>query len=194
VVALALSAVALRLILVSPDTPRVAREDRNVASPALPPTQVATTTSPAVVPSATSTPGASAVSPLRAFAPLQFEAEAKPPTVMRRGADVETLAGASGGKVVRLATDSSRIEIRGAAIPRAGRYRITIYYVSAGAGSVLVSVADAPGVSAGVTAATRCCLSSTVVVAMTAGRQSIILARTSGSPAIDRIVIAQASP
>jgi hypothetical protein len=148
------------------------------------------------VPTPTGTPSPSATASLkatpRAFAPIVVEAEAKPPSVMRRNADVETLTGASGGRAVVLVEPSSRIDIRNVTIPRAGRYRIAIDYASASGGTIQISI-GASTVTVAVPASAQCCRSAAATVAVPAGRQRVTITRVSGSLAIDRVVIASPS-
>jgi hypothetical protein len=124
---------------------------------------------------------------------IVLEAEAGPPDVKRRGADVVSLTGASGGQVVRLGNGSSEIEWRAVAIPTAGTYRITVYYVGEKAGTASLTVANVAPATLTFTTGSGCCLTTAADVAIPAGRQSIVLSANGGGPTIDKIAIAPAS-
>jgi hypothetical protein len=129
-----------------------------------------------------------------AFAPLTFEAEAGPPTVKRRGADVETLAGASGGKVVRFAGGSGEIEIRGVDFAVAGTYRITIYYASATAATAVVTVQSAAPLTVSFAGGSGCCAAGAVDVALPSGQRTITVSELTSGVAIDKVVITRTRP
>jgi hypothetical protein len=129
-----------------------------------------------------------------AFAPLTFEAEAGPPTVKRRGGDVETLAGASGGRVVRFADGSGELEIRGVAFTVAGTYRIAIYYGSEAAGKAVVSIPNAAPVTASFASWSGCCATEAVDVALPSEQQTVTISEITSGVVIDRIVITRLRP
>jgi hypothetical protein len=157
------------------------------------PPSVATSIAPTPTPSATPAATAAPTAKPKAFAPIVVEAEAKPPSVMRRNADAETLTGASGGRAVLFVEASSRIEIRNVTIPRAGRYRIAIDYASAAGGTIQVAV-GASTATVALPASAQCCRSGAATLVIPAGRQRVTISRVSGTLAIDRIVITLANP
>lgn len=146
--------------------------------------------------SATAGPTPVSASPVSipAFAPLTFEAEAGPPTVKRHGADVETLAGASGGKVARFAGGSGEIEIRGVGFPTAGTYRVTIYYASATAGTAVVTVQSAAPLTVSFAGGSGCCAAAAVDVALPSGQRTITVSQITSGVAIDKVVITRIRP
>jgi hypothetical protein len=131
---------------------------------------------------------------LPAFAPLTFEAEAGPPTVKRRGADIETLAGASGGKVARFTGGSGDLEIRGVALTSAATYRITLYYASEAAGTAVVSTSNVAPLTVHFAAGSGCCAAAAVDVALPSGQRTITISEVSNGVAIDRVVITRIRP
>jgi hypothetical protein len=146
--------------------------------------------------SATAGPTPVAASPVSipVFAPLTFEAEAGPPTVKRHGADVETLAGASGGKVVRFAGGSGEIAIRGVDFTVAGTYRITIYYATAAAGTAVVTIQNAAPLTVNFVGGSGCCAAGAVDVALPSGQRTISVSEVTSGVAIDRVVITRTRP
>jgi hypothetical protein len=131
---------------------------------------------------------------LPAFAPLTFEAEAGPPTVKRRGGSIETLAGASGGKVVRFAGGSGELEIRGVAFTTAGTYRITLYYTSEAAGTALVSMANVAPLTVHFAGGSGCCAAGAVDVALASGQRTVTISEVTSGVAIDKVVITRSQP
>ena len=180
--------VAIPVMMAGRDTARVLWPVRTAEATAVVPSPPATSVSPTPTPSVTPPPTGSPTAKPRAFAPLAIEAEAKPPSVMRRNAEVEALAGASGGRAALLAEAASRIEIRTVEIPRAGQYRIAISYASASGATIRVTVGTS-AVTVAVPASAQCCQSVAATMNMPAGRQRVTISRVSGSLAIDRIVI-----
>ena len=169
----------------------------NTDSPTLVPSGLGTgepTPSQPSVGTATGVPVASSTAAIPAFAPLTFEAEAGPPTVKRRGADVETLAGASGGKVVRFVGGSGEVEIRGVAFTGAGTYRITIYYASDAAGKAVVSISNASPLTVSFASQSACCATGAVDVALPSGQRTITISGVTSGVAIDRVVITRIRP
>jgi hypothetical protein len=154
--------------------------DRAAAQPTSLPPSIATTSG---VPVAASPVG------LPAFAPLTFEAEAGPPSVKHRGGNVETLAGASGGKVVRFGEDSGALDIRGITLSSAGTYRITIYYASGASGSAVVSVSNGAPLTVHFAAGSGCCAAAAVDVALPSGQHTITISDVTDGVAIDKVVI-----
>jgi hypothetical protein len=146
--------------------------------------------------SATAGPTPVTASPvgLPAFAPLTFEAEAGPPTVKRHGADVETLAGASGGKVVRFSGGSGELEIRGVAFTGAATYRITLYYASEAAGTAVVSMPNVAPLTVHFAGGSGCCAAAAVDVALPSGQRTITISQVTSGVAIDRVVITRSRP
>jgi len=150
--------------------------------------QLSATAGPTTVP-VTATPIG-----LPAFAPLTFEAEAGPPTVKRRGGSIETLAGASGGKVVRFADGSGELEIRGVAITGAATYRISLYYASGAAGTAVVSTPNVAPLTVHFAAGSGCCAAAAVDVALPSGQRTITISDVTSGVAIDRVVITRIHP
>jgi hypothetical protein len=128
-----------------------------------------------------------------AFEPLTFEAEAGPPSIKRRGADVETLAGASGGQVVRFVGASGELEIRGIDFTGAGTYRIAVYYASAAAGTAIISLPGAAPLTVSFAGGSGCCSATAVEVALSSGHQTMTISDVTSGVAIDRVVITRSA-
>jgi hypothetical protein len=124
-----------------------------------------------------------------AFQPLTFEAETGPPTIKRRGGDVETLAGASGGEVVRFVGASGELEIRGIDFSDAGTYRIAVYYASAAAGTAVISLPSAAPLTVSFAGGSGCCSAAAVEVALPSGHRTMTISDVTSGLAIDRVVI-----
>jgi hypothetical protein len=152
------------------------------------PSELSATAGPTTVPVTASPVG------LPAFAPLTFEAEAGPPTVKSRGGDIETLAGASGGKVVRFGDESGELEIRGVAFTSAGTYRITIYYASGAAGTAVVNTNNVAPLTVHFASGSACCAAVAVDVALPSGQRTITISEITSGVAIDRVVITRSKP
>jgi hypothetical protein len=168
-----------------PGSPILAPSDLGAGQPTSPQPSPGTTTGVPVSASPISLP---------AFAPLTFEAEAGPPTVKRRGGDVETMAGASGGTVVRFLGGSGDLEIRSVAFTDAGTYRISIYYASRAAGSAVVSLPDAAPLTVRFVGGSGCCAVGAVDVALPAGPRALTISEITSGVAIDKVVITRAQP
>jgi hypothetical protein len=169
------------------DSPALASSDRGAGQPTS--SQLSATAGPT-----TGLPVSASPVGLAAFAPLTFEAEEGPPSVKRRGADIETLAGASGGKVVRFAGGSGELEIRGVDFTGAGTYRITIYYASEADGTAVVSVQNAAPLTVSFAARSGCCATGAVDVAVPSGQRTITISGVTSGVAIDRVVITRVRP
>jgi hypothetical protein len=166
------------------DSPTLVPSDHATDAPASPQLSAGTTTGAAVAASSVGIP---------AFAPLTFEAEAGPPSVKRRGADIETMAGASGGTVARFAGGSGELEIRGVAFTGAGTYRITIYYASAAAGTAVVTVQNAAPLTVSFASGSGCCAAGAVDVALPSGQRTVVISDITNGVAIDRVVITRSA-
>jgi hypothetical protein len=167
------------------DAPTLVPSDLGAGPPTSPELSIGTPTGASVA--------ASPVS-IAAFAPLTFEAEAGPPTVKRRGADVETLAGASGGRVVRFTGGSGELEIRGVEFTGAGTYRITIYYVSEADGTAVVSMPNAAPLTVSLAGRSGCCAIGAVDVDLPSGQRTITISGVTSGVAIDKVVITRIRP
>jgi hypothetical protein len=140
------------------------------------------------------TPVAASPVGLPAFAPVTFEAEAGPPTVKRRGAEVETLAGASGGKVARFQNGSGDLEIRSVPFTGTGTYQIAIYYASEVAGKAVVSLPNVAPLTVSFAAGSACCAVGAVDVALSSGQRSLTISEVTSGVAIDKVVITRTGP
>ncbi len=137
------------------------------------------------------------------FKEVTIEAEAGPSEVILGGsAHVVSYKNASGGQIVsRLGNwgDSpgpGTLQISGVKIPRAGTYRIAIYYVNAdspGSHQAIVSWSGGTPTTVTFTGGRNCCGVRTVEAAFTTGTQSITMSNPDGTgPSIDKIVITAA--
>jgi hypothetical protein len=149
--------------------------------------------SPSAVPGRTGSPGGSS-SAGRLAAPVSFEAESGANT-LGGAAETQSAPRASGGRVVaNLGRAGSRPEgwlrFNGVRAPSAGRYALTVYYLSAAASAATVRVngqsLPAPMAFPPASSVT----SVTVVVSLRGGTNAIQFGNPAGvAPSIDRVTV-----
>jgi hypothetical protein len=190
VVGLVIVAAIALIIALKPDDDTVHRADGDSPTPSVPGADQPISPDPSVTGIADTGPAVASAAPvIPVFEPLTFEAEGGPPSIKRRGADVETLVGASGGEVVRFVGGSGELEIRGVAFTDAGTYRIAVYYASAATGTAVISMPNVAPLTLGFAGGSGCCAAAAVEVALPAGHRTMTISSVTSGVAIDRVVI-----
>jgi hypothetical protein len=146
------------------------------------------------------TPSARRPAPL---APVTYEAEA-PSNTLGGSAHVARYRNASGGRIVRDIGDwgedddasgggAGTLRFNGVAVPAAGVYQLTFFYVNLDNEPTSTAVITTSGermITVTVDGGSACCAAKTVQVSLANGANSITFANANGhAPSIDKIII-----
>jgi hypothetical protein len=170
-------------------TPAANRTARATAGPRTVPNRGAASAAAPGQPGAPDGPGVSGGSSGsggRLTAPVSFEAES-PANTVGGAAARQPFPPASGGQVV---ANLGWLRFNGVRAPSPGRYALTVYYLSAGAGAATMQVNDQQVSAVPAFPATTAVRSVTVVVSLRAGTNTIQFGNPGGvAPSIDRVTV-----